>query len=123
MILKLLECDVPLEVTGRIYPKALVEKALKRFHIENENYFIPGVTRSKGAWYQHYDEVLLSRATHVITEIGWAANVLYGKVTILKDSIKELLKEVNELTIVGNGLTDDNEVVTELEIISFDLLW
>ena len=122
---ELLVCDKPTQVTGRTYPKELVIKALERF--KESGAYAPILGQFTEPNDYNISEIDFSKVSHAVTDLEWKNNVLCGTLNILDTSqgriAFELFKQVDvtALALLGTGMVDDKNVVTDLEIISFNL--
>ena len=126
MKVELLVCDKPTKDTGRVYPKELVVKALEKFKDKEGKYLILGTISPTEINESNYRDVSVDAVTHLIENVEWKNNYLYGDMTFINPTVENSLKdvEITALALRGAGdiqYLDGQLVVTELEIVSFDL--
>jgi len=109
MKLKLLECDIPLAHTGRIYPKSVMEQAVNAYRERIKN--------GEGALGDLRDDQLelsLEDASHKVTDIYLDGNDVMVELDALDTPAGQILQTSIgsfEITPVGVGtLSSDNQV-------------
>lgn len=115
---KLFSCD-GISHNGRIFPKDVMEKAIKDF---NENKEVGWITRENNEVYPSLNDTIGTLKKVTIEENG----EVFGDVQLLPTPEEEFVKNMIEtdnihISPVGYGEVDENGVVKNIDITHFNI--